>query len=208
MGNDPKPSAYTCNIACDIAGGNSEGKPFDIADRLLFPDPSMSVSTEDLRCLDKEIEEIEELSPRGVLEDDGESETASSKTSTSEPETPINLKSDSQWHGFIRKLKKAPAKSLHPFHPSMPSLPTIKKLARKKSTNSTHSMPALPPNLDAEMYFFESSWKNFSLSEIERATNNFSPGMQIPSLHFLSFCTCIQLHLATTVTNMAFEWQT
>lgn len=33
------------------------------------------------------------------------------------------------------------------------------------------------PNLDVDLqYCFEANWKNFSLSELQQATDNFSPG--------------------------------
>lgn len=79
-----------------------------------------------------------------------------------------------QWRGFFRKLK--PAMHLHPFHPNIPS---IKKLSKKKSRMLTKNMPGLPSNLDTEFYCFESSWLNFSLSELQRATNNFSRGQSL-----------------------------
>ncbi|KAK3011357.1 hypothetical protein RJ639_012066, partial [Escallonia herrerae] len=126
----------------------------------------------ELSSLDIAEENVHGSSPRVLSDDETEYETGSPKESTSDSEGQANSKSHSfQLKGFIRKLRKAPAKGLHTFHPSMPS---VKKLSRKKSRNSTRSMPAMPPNLDAEFYCFESSWINFSLSDLQKATNSFS----------------------------------
>ena len=116
--------------------------------------------------------------PKGELE----SETPISEVSTSNSQSEIEGKSDSQWRGFLRKLKKGPV-GFNPFHPSMPSfpsLPSIKKISRKKSRNITQSLPSLPPNLDSQFcHCFEASWKNFTLPELQTATDNFSHGIQL-----------------------------
>ncbi|KAK2995554.1 hypothetical protein RJ640_014951 [Escallonia rubra] len=126
----------------------------------------------ELRSLEIAEENVHGSSPRVLSDDETEYGTGSPKESTSDSEGQANSKSHSfQLKGFIQKLRKAPAKGLHTFHPSMPS---IKKLSRKKSRNSTRSMPAMPPNLDAEIYCFESSWINFSLSDLQKATDSFS----------------------------------
>lgn len=57
-----------------------------------------------------------------------------------------------------------------------PSIPSIKKLSKKKSKNLRESVPELPSTVDSEFYCFESSWLNFSLSEIEKATDDFNRG--------------------------------
>lgn len=102
-----------------------------------------------------------------------ESETTTSKTSTSDSDG---------WQGFIKRLKKGPSIQLHTFHPtipSLPSLPSIKMLSKRKSRSARRSMPVLPaPTLDADLqHCFEANWKNFSLSELKQATNNFSSGI-------------------------------
>lgn len=107
--------------------------------------------------------------------DQTESETTTSKTST--------LDSDG-WQGFIKRLKKGPSIQLHTFHPtipSLPSLPSIKILSKRKSRSARRSMPMLPaPTLDADLqHCFEANWKNFSLSELKQATDNFSTGKDI-----------------------------
>lgn len=122
-------------------------------------------------------ETMDECSPREGSEEETESETATSNVSTSDSEPRSNGKSDSQWRGFLRKLKKGPAMHLHTFHPTIPHLPSIKKRSTRKERN-TQSLPRLSPGIDSEMFYcFEASWKNFSLSDLQEATNNFSSGM-------------------------------
>lgn len=125
--------------------------------------------------LDVEEEKIEGSTPRESLGDAADfCELPSFEASISYSEAEINPKHDSQWRGFFRKLK--PAMGLHTFHHSIPS---IKKLSKKKSRQLTKSMPGLPSNLDAEFYCFESSWLNFSLSDLQNATDNFSRGQSL-----------------------------
>ncbi|KAE9453214.1 hypothetical protein C3L33_14898, partial [Rhododendron williamsianum] len=114
----------------------------------------------DLRSLDMDDAKLEDPSlGRGVSEDDPESETASSKASTSDSDGQQNHKSSPQWRGFFRKLKKGPAMGFHTFHPSIPA---IKMLSRKKSRNSRKSLPTIDdPTFDTDLYCFKSSWKNF-----------------------------------------------
>ncbi|GFZ21864.1 protein kinase superfamily protein [Actinidia rufa] len=170
MENVPEPSTSPCNNAHQNVAENPEGEFFTIGHRRLFSAPSFSLSAEGI-----EDEKIDESSLRqGVSEDDPESETASSKASTSDSEAHANQKSGPQWRGFFRKLKKGPTMGLHTFHPSIPS---IKMLSRKKSRNARQSLPVElddPPTLDSELYCFKSSWKNFSLEDLETATSNFS----------------------------------
>ncbi|CAL5337799.1 unnamed protein product [Camellia sinensis] len=160
------------NNAHDNADENSEGAFLTIGHRRLNSAPSLSLAEEDLKSLDMEEEKEDESSSlRRVSEDDRESETASSKASTSDSDAQQNQKSG-QWRGFFRKLKKGPAVGLHTFHPSIHN---IRMLATKKSRNARQSLPVLEePTLDPELYCFKSTWKNFSLPELETATENFS----------------------------------
>ncbi|KAK6130386.1 hypothetical protein DH2020_035891 [Rehmannia glutinosa] len=121
-----------------------------------------------------EVDTLEGCSPRGENEDEAKLEATSSMVSTSDTEqAKINGKPDSQWKGFLRKLKKGP--TMHSFHPNLPHLLSIKKLSRKRTNRSTQSLPALPPHIEADLYYcFETSWKNFTLSDLEEATDNFS----------------------------------
>ncbi|KAK8338635.1 hypothetical protein V6Z11_A09G267600 [Gossypium hirsutum] len=75
-----------------------------------------------------------------------------------------------QWRGFLQLLKKGPGIASQ-------TLPQFKpRFSRKKSKRLRDEMvPNLCSALDAEMSCSKSSWKNFSLSELEEATDNFSP---------------------------------
>ncbi|KAK7245739.1 hypothetical protein RIF29_40588 [Crotalaria pallida] len=108
-----------------------------------------------------------------------ESRTPSSRASTSDSEGQPDLRgnNNSQWRqGFIRLLKKGSHMPFHPFHP----LKGVPKLTRRKSKRIREDMipslnsPALKTSLDNEFCCFKSSWKNFTLSEIQDATNHFS----------------------------------
>ncbi|KAE8667960.1 Receptor-like cytosolic serine/threonine-protein kinase RBK2 [Hibiscus syriacus] len=73
-----------------------------------------------------------------------------------------------QWRGFSRILKRGPTSQ---------SLPPVKPtLTRKNSIRFRDDiLPNICSALDAELGGFKSSWKNFSLSDLQEATNNFSP---------------------------------
>ena len=110
---------------------------------------------------------------------DDQEEVSVIKTLVSEEEAAkAAAKSDSQWKGFIRKLKKGPSVHFQTFHPSIPHILSIKKLSsRKRASRSTHSLPELSTQLDGDLYYcFETSWKCFTLTDLKEATNNFSPG--------------------------------
>ncbi|GMP76831.1 hypothetical protein CsSME_00033343 [Camellia sinensis var. sinensis] len=155
--------------AGDIAAENSEGEFFTIGQKMLFSAPSF-LSGDDLRSLGMEVKKVEKSSLKsGVSKDDPESETISP---TSDSDAQPNQKSGPQWHGFFHRLRKGPTKGLNSIHPSLPSM---KGLSKVKSRNSRESMPAHDdPTLDTGLYCFKSYWQNFSLSELETATNNFS----------------------------------
>ena len=82
-----------------------------------------------------------------------------------------------QWSGFLHKFKKAPSATLHTLNPGLPSIPSIKKLTKKKSKKLMQSMPEMSSHLDAELYCFEASWRNYSLKELKDATNDFNRGL-------------------------------
>ncbi|KAF1895367.1 hypothetical protein Lal_00044017 [Lupinus albus] len=136
---------------------------------------SDSFSTIDLGSLDFEEEHQSEnySSPRSV-----ESGNHSSRTSTSDSEGHPDLTGagNNQWHqGFFKLLKKGSQMHFH-IHP----LKNVQKLTRRKSKRIREdlipslSSPALKSSLDSEFCCFKSSWKNFSLSEIQAATNDFT----------------------------------
>ncbi|PWA80550.1 Protein kinase, ATP binding site-containing protein [Artemisia annua] len=116
--------------------------------RILFSDSSISIPTQD---------------------------SSSLRFSLSDKAAHVDQKThQKQLGGFLHSLKKAPSATLHTLNPGLPSIHSIKKLTRKKSRKLMKNMPELPSQLDADLYCFEASWKNFSLSELKDATNNFS----------------------------------
>ncbi|KAK8709783.1 hypothetical protein V6N13_060785 [Hibiscus sabdariffa] len=97
--------------------------------------------------------------------------TSSNKASVSSYSEPQNgLAQIVQWRGFFRILKKGAGIS------SQSALPPVKpKLTRKNSKRFRGDVtPNLCSALDAELSCFKSFWKNFSLLELQEATNNFS----------------------------------
>lgn len=93
--------------------------------------------------------------------------------SHSEPESSSKYEFPWRGFGFLRKFRKPPTGS----HTSHPAPNSQKKLPRINSKNSTKSLPpGLPSQLDPDFYCFESSWLNFTLSDLQKATNNFSRG--------------------------------
>ncbi|XWS39089.1 hypothetical protein CRYUN_Cryun18bG0020100 [Craigia yunnanensis] len=156
-----------------------------------FSDP---ISSSDLASLGTEEERIDQPSPTAALEDcststvksiepsvesiesrsiasieSAEFVPTSSKASTSsDSENQQNSDTIVHWRGFFRLLKKGPGISS--------TLPPLKpKLTRRKSKSIRDDMvPQLCSALDTELCCFRSTWKNFSLSELQEATNNFS----------------------------------
>lgn len=137
----------------------------------------------DLSALEIEEGSQSEYSPRSSQQ----SETPSSRASTSDSEgVNINdLNNNTQWRtGFFRLLKKGSQMPFQTFHP----LKNVPKLTRRKSKRIREDLipslnsPALQSSFDAEFCCFKSSWKNFTLSEIQAATNDFSHGMKFFSL--------------------------
>ncbi|KAL5701548.1 non-specific serine/threonine protein kinase [Ranunculus cassubicifolius] len=125
-----------------------------------------------------EKDEVGESSPRGVLDNSigsMESETSSSKSSTLDFETQSNPRSGSQWRAFFNSVKTRSIRRLTSFPPA--SAPRLsKKLGRSMRENSS---PLLMPIEETNMYNFKSSWKNFTLAQLQAATKNFCPGNMI-----------------------------
>ncbi|XP_022138335.1 receptor-like cytosolic serine/threonine-protein kinase RBK2 isoform X2 [Momordica charantia] len=123
-----------------------------------------------------------ESSPRGVLEDCSrslDSETTTSLTSTSDWDGHPDSRNASHWRGFFRLLKKGPQIPQMRFQPAFPPLKAVPKLTRRKSKRIREDMlPVLSPvvssAIETEFCYFRSSWKNFTLSELKAASNNFS----------------------------------
>jgi hypothetical protein len=112
-----------------------------------------------------------DLSPVAVLEDyfkSSKSETCSSKEHDVDSK---DSKSDSrrQWHGFVQLLRTGSKKSLATLHPL-----SVMKLSRRMS-RSMREATAKMTNFHVDIA--KLSWKNFTLHELQTATNYFSPGL-------------------------------
>ncbi|XP_023549038.1 receptor-like cytosolic serine/threonine-protein kinase RBK2 [Cucurbita pepo subsp. pepo] len=139
---------------------------------------SDSFASHELRLLELEDEAKDESSPRGVLEDclrSLDSETTTSRDSTSDWVVNPDSRNPSHWKGFFRLLKKGPQMRFQTFPPL-----AVPKIAKRKSKSIREDMlPAVSPvrdsSMQSEFCYFKSSWKNFTLSELEAASNNFNP---------------------------------
>ncbi|KAJ4969375.1 hypothetical protein NE237_016076 [Protea cynaroides] len=151
-----------------VAEKTPETKAFPAGHRKSVPRLPVSISFQDLAYLRKEIED--ESSPRGVLEDSErrmESETDSSKASTSGSE--VQPRATSHWYGLFRLLKGS--RTLKRFS----TFPAGSVLSRRKDTSVVQSQPpTINPPEEPNFYHPKPSWKNFTLSELQSATNNFS----------------------------------
>ncbi|KAI7757632.1 hypothetical protein M8C21_016523 [Ambrosia artemisiifolia] len=146
--------------------------------RIIFSDPSVPISAEELGSLDKDEDnnDEDEINPEPNLPK-ATSRSASPANSCSPSCKAREIDSDSvsetnsqQWHGFLKKIKKGSTSTLHGFHPTLHS---IKRLTRRRSRKIAETIPTLPRDLDAELHCFEASWTNFSLADLKSATNNF-----------------------------------
>ena len=120
----------------------------------------------------------EDLSPVGILEDyfkSSESETCSSKEHNVYSKVKQNSKSNSRWHwhGFVQLLRIRSKQSLATLHPL-----SVMKLSRRMSS-SMREATALVTNfrVDIDLNYTKLPWKNFTLYELQRATNYFSHGL-------------------------------
>ena len=147
-------------------------------ERIDVPSPTAGLedcSTSIVECIEPSVESTELRSIPSI--ESAESEPSSSKASTSSDfEHQQNSATIVHWRDFFRVLKKGPG------IPSQTLPPLKPKLTRRKSKRIRDVMvPQLCTALDAELCCFKSTWKNFSLSELQEATNNFSHGIFPPS---------------------------
>ncbi|XAR58504.1 Non-specific serine/threonine protein kinase [Bertholletia excelsa] len=110
-------------------------------------------------------------SPTGVLEDflrTADSETVSSKASTSELEVQRSSKLISKWRGVIQLLKSRSRRPLNTLHPL--------KLSRRMSSSLREYMTkgATNPLMVSDLGYLKPQWRNFTLSELQTASNCFS----------------------------------
>ncbi|KAL8515463.1 hypothetical protein ACS0TY_014234 [Phlomoides rotata] len=163
--------------ADEVAVESTDGQFLVVGQKLLFSTSSITLSAEDLKALDVDVTALEEgCSSSGEDQDEEKPTPMILSASTSDAEAAkIMEKSDSQWKGFLRKLKKGPDVHFRTFHP-IPHLLSIKKLSSKRrGTRSTQSLPELPTQIDGDLYYcFETSWKNFTLADLKEITNNFN----------------------------------
>ncbi|XP_027097520.1 receptor-like cytosolic serine/threonine-protein kinase RBK2 isoform X1 [Coffea eugenioides] len=109
-------------------------------------------------------------SPDTVLEDylrNLESETDSSKASTSDLGAPKDPKPSSRWAEFLQLFKTKSKRHLSTFHPL--------KLSKRFSSSLREEIILVPdPMLDTSLNYFKPQWKNFALSDLQTATKSFS----------------------------------
>lgn len=116
---------------------------------------------------------VDYSSPVGVLEDyfkSSESETCSSKEHNVDYELQQHSKPTSRWHGFVQLLRSRSKKSLATMHPL-----SVMKLSRRIS-GSMREAKAMFPSFcaDTDLNYTGLPWKNFTLYELQTATNYFS----------------------------------
>lgn len=140
---------------------------------------SSSLSAHDLRCFEVEKEKENISSPRGVLEacikgldsefDDSPAES-SSEREVSDRDSPSSQAQQqhrqSRWGGILKLWRKGAMKRLS----SIPAMAAVPKLSRGKSRR----VPETEPAVDTNCCHLKCSWKTFSLSELQVATNDFN----------------------------------
>lgn len=143
----------------------------------------LSLVLSDLRCLEVEKEKQDPKSPRGALE---ACLTRSSISSSSSDDPPPNReasdnadadtdaqcknhRASSNWGKFFKLWKRRSMKRLSSFPPLSGAATSISK------SNKTH----IDGMVLHDIYDFQSSLHNFSISDIEIATDNFSPGIKL-----------------------------
>ncbi|XP_042491375.1 receptor-like cytosolic serine/threonine-protein kinase RBK2 isoform X2 [Macadamia integrifolia] len=109
-----------------------------------------------------------EFSPRGILEDclrSLESETGSSKASTSGSEA--QPRSTSHWNGLCRLFKVRNLRRLYTF-------PPVSVFSMRKGGNVGEKQGPTINSPETDLHHLKPSWKDFTFSELQIATNNFS----------------------------------
>ncbi|XP_065863503.1 receptor-like cytosolic serine/threonine-protein kinase RBK2 isoform X2 [Euphorbia lathyris] len=113
----------------------------------------------------------QESSPRGVSEDcstSTESETAPS-TSTSDSEVQPVV----PWRDYFRAFTIRPSKHIQTFRTIKKPGPRLTRIKTKRIREELVPVLSTSSMDGADIYCLKSSWRNFSLSEIQTATNNF-----------------------------------
>ncbi|XP_050218079.1 receptor-like cytosolic serine/threonine-protein kinase RBK2 isoform X2 [Mercurialis annua] len=119
--------------------------------------------------------ESECLSREGVEDhrsSGSEAETDSKASTSGSDGHPHHNLVATQWRDFFRVFKKGNVKSFQTF----PHKKHGPRLTRSKTRKMREELiPDMTSPLDTDLCCFKSSWKNFALSDIRAATNDFSP---------------------------------
>lgn len=160
-------------------GDSSQDNPTGVHDEVAMKSPAykarvkcstfgskFSASAQDLRSLDIERERFDEDSPKGLIE-------ACEVTLESEAKSPIQgtrcmpSRPLSRWRKLLKLLKRKSVQRLA-------SITSVQKISSiKMGRSGRDNLPA--PFPDANLCKMKASWKIFSFSELQKATNNFSP---------------------------------
>ncbi|XP_023532375.1 receptor-like cytosolic serine/threonine-protein kinase RBK2 isoform X2 [Cucurbita pepo subsp. pepo] len=106
-------------------------------------------------------EKLDSSSPTGILEDYFRS-SGSESTSSGEPKPPAF------WHGIFKLLRSKSSKPVSKLHPL-----SVLKLSKRLSNSMRESLH-LHFRFDSNVGSFNSPWKNFTLRDLQAATNYFS----------------------------------
>ncbi|XP_019462746.1 PREDICTED: receptor-like cytosolic serine/threonine-protein kinase RBK2 isoform X1 [Lupinus angustifolius] len=161
-----------------------EGSGTPLRSRTLRIESSYSLSRFDLESLNNEKGDVDQCSSptTDALQDCStsiEPETPCSNASTSDSEDQPDSYSSSNMRGFLNLLKKGSQMPFQPFQP----LKNVPKLRRKSNRiredlipplSPPTLKPSLKPSLTNDFSCFKSSWKNFTLEDLQAATDNFS----------------------------------
>ncbi|KAK9052756.1 hypothetical protein SSX86_029386 [Deinandra increscens subsp. villosa] len=151
--------------------------------RIIFSHSSVPISAEELGALDKDEDHHDEdvtdsqpsspkVTSRSVSPDQSSCSPCPSYKSRDMDSDSVSNTIPHQWHGFFRKFKRGSTSTLHGFHPKLHS---IKRMTRRRSRKIIETIPTLPQEDTEFLHCFEASWTNFSLADLNSATDNFSP---------------------------------
>lgn len=103
-----------------------------------------------------------------------DSETSFSSASTSSPAAAPAPEMTTPWRGFLRHWRQKSMRRLATFPPVgvVPKLPRWRSGKEVKDSSAAANTPA-----DVDFCLFKPSWKSFSFSELQHATDNFNPGL-------------------------------
>ncbi|MBA0641118.1 hypothetical protein Goklo_025706, partial [Gossypium klotzschianum] len=121
-------------------------------------------------CSTSEEESIDSSMASVAIESAESEPVPYASTSSADFENQRHSNTSIHWRDFFRTRKKRQGVSSQ-------GLPIKPKLTRRKKKRIKGDVvPQISSSLDAELSCFKSSWRNFSLSELREATDNFSRG--------------------------------